>query len=177
MIECIALCGNISRITRLKWIRRMICRILIICKFDDKNVDDKDVGEAISLPSCAPSIRHKFGSACTGRETRPLRRLGSPILVVGVGFPDPCTTEIPYIFRPYSVIGGCICDNGCHGRQVAAPTMRIRIRPLGERPLLRYLPISARASSKQRMTKSMSSLVWLAQTCVRILARPLGTTG
>ena len=39
------------------------------------------------------------------------------------------------------------------------------------------LPISARASSKQRMTKSMSSLVWPADICVLILALSLGTTG
>ena len=40
-----------------------------------------------------------------------------------------------------------------------------------------YLPISSLTSLKHLTMKSISSFVWLAHTCVRILALPFGTTG
>ena len=44
-------------------------------------------------------------------------------------------------------------------------------------PVAIYFPISSLVSLKHLIMKSISSFVWLAHTCVRILAFPFGTTG
>lgn len=43
--------------------------------------------------------------------------------------------------------------------------------------MLYFNPISLLTSLKHFTIKSISSFVWLAHTCVRILAFPFGTTG